>query len=144
MCGPQRYLLQLELIPHPASVSLARSVVGQVLASWCSPETVDDARTVVSELVTNAVQVTSGLPGGNPRDRVLGLAVDRAERAVRIQVTDPATDRPLPREGKPSDPGPAATRGRGLGLVAALTARWGWGVHPDHKFVWAELPATST
>jgi hypothetical protein len=61
------------------------------------------------------------------------LAVD----AVRIQVEDA---RPL--AGSPGDPPLPVWADHGLGLVDAVSARWGVQPADGGKTVWAELPLT--
>jgi anti-sigma regulatory factor (Ser/Thr protein kinase) len=94
-----------------------------------------DALLVVSELVTNVVV---HVPAGVQRDWVkvrLGIADD----FVRLEVIDPGTTTPEPCFGlvqmeslEPS--------GRGLSLVASLSARCGTErFECGHRVVWAEL-----
>ena len=81
---------------------------------------------VVTELAANAVvhaqtsfTVTVSRPAGG---------------TIRISVRDASVDPPRPRR-----PAPLDGSGRGLGLVAALTAVWGCDIVPGGKVVWAEL-----
>jgi anti-sigma regulatory factor (Ser/Thr protein kinase) len=85
-----------------------------------------DVVTVVSELVTNALQA------GSPRT-VLTLRTEPA--AVTVAVTDSVAGLPKPRHAGPTD-----ASGRGLAIVSALASDWGvtqWGIG---KTVWAEVP----
>ena len=117
--------------------SCARLHAGAVLREWGLAELADTAELVVSELVTNAVQASTG-----PRDRPqLGLPVVRVRlmsdrKLVMIEVWDTSTDTPILRQ-----PESGEEAGRGLMLVEALCQRWGWKPAPDSgcKVVWAEL-----
>jgi hypothetical protein len=55
-------------------------------------------------------------------------------RSVFVEVFDSAPGCPAPRE---SDP--AAESGRGLQIVTALAADFGWNPTPTGKIVWAEI-----
>lgn len=111
------------------SVREARTLVRTDLAASALPEAVvDDALLVVSELISNSLRHARGLPG----DRI-GLAWWCQERRVTIEVTD---------GGGPSFPtaGPPATSaigGRGLAMVAAVSADWGVDRSPAETTVWA-------
>ncbi|MDI3385659.1 ATP-binding protein [Streptomyces sp. B-S-A8] len=79
----------------------------------------------VSELLSNVVQhVGEGTP----------VTVDVSP--TRVAVTDPDPHR-LPVPPQHEDPG--AESGRGLALLAAVSARWGVTRRPDGKTVWCEL-----
>lgn len=92
-------------------------------------EVLEDTLLVVSELVANAV-LHAGLADGVPIEfRVC------TDGCIRIDVRDRG------RGFLRSDPGPAAGRrfgGRGLGIVATISDRWGI-VEDDGVLVWAEL-----
>ncbi|MER5769606.1 ATP-binding protein [Streptomyces sp. NPDC001985] len=122
----------------PASVSVARTFVADVVSEWGLPAggaAVETIRLIVSELVTNAVQHTFGQ---SPTFTV-DLELERDER-LRIGVTDshPRWPQRLP----------AAVRqdnGRGMVIVRALTAESGGrlSVTPTReggKTVWIALP----
>jgi GAF domain-containing protein/anti-sigma regulatory factor (Ser/Thr protein kinase) len=107
------------------AVPRARRFVTAALAGTAAADLAVDAELVVAELVTNAI-----LHAGAPVD--VGLVVDG--KTVRIEVRDPLRVSPV--RGLA---GPDAMTGRGLGLVAALTSRWGTEPRDDGKVVWAEL-----
>ncbi|MGW2152181.1 ATP-binding protein [Nonomuraea sp. NPDC001699] len=96
----------------------------------------DDALTVVSELVTNAVR---HVPPGPERDWVTVL-LEVGDGFVRLEVVDPGTAEREPRFA-PLDAGSLRESGRGLGLVAALSVRSGTHVAEPygHRVVWADL-----
>ena len=118
---------------EPRAVGLARGWVRRTLGHWgVGAETVETAALVVSELTTN-VLVHAGTLG---RSMCCGLRDVRDW--LRVEVTDfGGGDFP-----EPGNPGPWEEHGRGLCLVASLSAAWGvaapgngWG-----QTVWADLP----
>ncbi|MFE2043842.1 ATP-binding protein [Streptomyces sp. NPDC059477] len=120
----------------PASVGAARRRVRAVLDGWqLAEETRDDAIVVTSELVTNAVTHSAS-------EHVI-CRLRRTPQLLRIEVEDQnrSSARPTPRRSAPDD-----QSGRGLLLVAAVSADWGVDVAPDRtgRIVWAELPTTAT
>jgi anti-sigma regulatory factor (Ser/Thr protein kinase) len=123
--SPAAYAHQV-LAPHPASVPAARRLVRDVLTGQVAAETVEDAQTVVSELVTNAVVHA-------------GTAVEVEVRvedsgAVYLAVTDGASEHPLRARS-----GAERSTGRGLALVSSLTREWGVAIHRDRKALWCHL-----
>ncbi|MFF7183496.1 ATP-binding protein [Streptomyces sp. NPDC008121] len=122
--GPQRYSDGYS--PRDTAPSRARRDVTLCLRAWALDVLIDDARLIVSELVTNAVQHT--------HTRRIGVSVTRHPDHVRIVVTD--TNRALP---APAAITPDAEAGRGLQLVDQLTTRWGSTRLRTGKQVWAEL-----
>ena len=117
----------LVLPATPMAPRLARRHLAAVGADW--PEDLRDlAVLLTSELVTNAVRYGHG---------TVRLAVDDRRDRVRIGVTD-ANPEPA------RSPGPAdatAERGRGLGILDRLAARWGCAPTPGAagKTVWFDL-----
>ncbi|WP_374984078.1 ATP-binding protein [Streptomyces fradiae] len=130
----------ITLPSDPASVPAARGQVSDVLAEWGLAAGTDPAETIrliVSELVTNAVQHTSGR---SPFFTV-ELRLERDER-LRIGVTDshPRWPRRLPAAVQQDN-------GRGMAIVRWLTAECGgrMAVTPTDeggKTVWIALPWT--
>jgi anti-sigma regulatory factor (Ser/Thr protein kinase) len=104
----------------------ARYFVADALASWGhSPALIADAQLLVTELATNAVI--------HAHSQFAVVARSEAAR-VRLSVSDASLARPAPRHA-----GPMAMSGRGLQIVAALSAAWGVDLTGDGKTVWAEL-----
>ncbi|GAB2920269.1 ATP-binding protein [Streptomyces mayteni] len=115
----------------PEVVAAARQFVCEVLARLTpalADSQIDDARLIVSELVTNAVRY-----GTEPGDSVRVVIAPAAD-VVRIEVHD--TVRRRPRIKPESD---ERVRGRGLFIVEALAVRWGVDDRPLGKAVWAEV-----
>ena len=120
--------VRIVLAPESSSVPLARSFVGDQLAHLPS-ETVDLARLLVSEVVTNAVLHAR-------TDSTLTL--DWNESIVKVQVQDTNPALPVIRSH-----GAEAGTGRGLHVLDRLASRWGADRLPDGKVVWFEIPAIS-
>ncbi|GGU56030.1 hypothetical protein GCM10010211_21080 [Streptomyces albospinus] len=112
--------------PADVHVAEARGTTAVLLRLWALPEsTSEDARLVVSELVTNAIRHGSG---------AVKLRVEYRCRQVRIEVTDGSDTAPERRRAGADDVG-----GRGLSLVAALARRWG--VIDGGRTAYAVIPA---
>ncbi|MCX2923082.1 ATP-binding protein [Streptomyces sp. NEAU-W12] len=95
----------------------ARALLHAVFGGWgVGQEVLEDAESVLSELVTNALRVPV------PSDRRIGVRIARsaAEGLLRLEVSGAGGGRPEVRE-----PGEDGTGGRGLPRVAALAHRWG-------------------
>lgn len=120
----------LELGALPGAVPCARLHARNVLAEWGLTVFSESTGLLVSELVTNAIQI-SRLAGQDAPVR-LWLVSDRAQ--VVIFVWDASSLPPLP-----GDVGEDAESGRGLLIVQAVSARWGWDFPPGMggKVVWA-------
>jgi anti-sigma regulatory factor (Ser/Thr protein kinase) len=119
---------RLALPRSPSSVGVARRFIQGRAAAWSLPEpAVDQLVLIGSELVTNAVL--------HARTEVT-LAVELRDGRVRISITDRSQAPATLRHYRPD-----ALTGRGLGVVAALSDRWGVSAAPDGKVVWAELAA---
>jgi anti-sigma regulatory factor (Ser/Thr protein kinase) len=119
---------RIALPRSPSSVAAARRFIEARTASWSFPEPAADQLVLIgSELVTNAVlHARTGLT------LTLELRHDRVRISVKDRSKAPATLRHYR---------PDALTGRGLGVVAALSDRWGVSTAPDGKVVWAELQA---
>jgi len=112
---------------------VARAFVGGVLGPGHSCQ--DDAELLVSELFGNSVRHSgSGAPG-----EMVTVAVRTWDQVVRVEVTDrsgPAVPRLRPARRE-------AEGGRGLELVAALAARWGFEQDNGRTTTWFELQGRS-
>ncbi len=116
----------------PEAAAMARAVVAQALGPG-HPATAD-AAVCVSELAANAVCHTrSGLPGGT-----FTVSVQAGRGVVRVAVADAGSaSRPTARRARRS-----AVHGRGLAIVAALSAAWGCERAGGGQITWCEFPAS--
>ena len=89
----------------------ARYEVGRACHGW-STSTIDTAKLLVSELVTNAVVHAAGN---------IDLAIARTPSLLRVEVTDAGTSPVQPLRNTHVDD----EYGRGLHIVAALATAWG-------------------
>jgi anti-sigma regulatory factor (Ser/Thr protein kinase) len=108
----------LELGALPGAVPCARLHTRHVLREWNMARLADPAELLVSELLTNAIRASRIV--GPPAPVRLWLGADKA--SVLIMVWDASPHRPAPC-AQPQDD---AEGGRGLLLVEAISARWGW------------------
>ncbi len=120
----------LELGALPGAVPCARLHVRQVLWEWGLSAFGENAELLVSELVTNAVQASS--PAGRILPVGLWLSSDRSRLLVQVQDTNHHPPAPAGADGDDEN-------GRGLHIVDAISATWGWHKNEGHsgKTVWA-------
>ncbi|MER6385607.1 SpoIIE family protein phosphatase [Streptomyces sp. NPDC001250] len=111
----------------PEAVRHARRFTRRTLRTWgVSPDTMDAALLVVSELVTNALVHTDGQ---------VRLDMSLVNHRLRLAVADSSPRSPV----KPTSIGWEATGGRGILLVEAVSAAWGTLPVSGGKQVWADL-----
>lgn len=112
---------------EPAAVGWARRWTLRELISLYATlgEDALDIQTVVSELVTNALQAEC---------RRLTLALDAHHSYVRIATSDDARGEPVKQQPRADQ-----AHGRGLLIVDALSKRWGVERDQHGKTVWAEI-----
>ncbi|WP_433277996.1 ATP-binding protein [Pseudonocardia xinjiangensis] len=124
--GPGGWSRHRALPAEPVAPRAAREVVRGACRDWhLDQETCDDAVLVATELVANVV---------DHAHTSCVLTVSRAAAGLRIDVRDFSAS-PLP-ELRPVDV--RAPRGRGLQVVAAVSAAWGVVTDLDGgKSVWA-------
>ncbi len=103
----------------------ARGFVLGMLGPWRGEQLAADTALVVTELATNAV-VHAG--------SAFSVSLTLSGGAIRISVGDT-----LPLGPRGADQELAAVPGHGLGVVAAIAARWGFEGLGSGKAVWAEL-----
>lgn len=127
-------------LPHsPAAVPLARAMIRAVLVELGQEGTpdCDTAELLTAEVVTNAVEHTSGGP--------IELSVELLPRGFQVEVHDPGHDLPagldplLPPRPDPPQPDELAEHGRGLILIRALSASSGCRLTGTGKAVWFRL-----
>jgi anti-sigma regulatory factor (Ser/Thr protein kinase) len=122
------------LAATPVAPRMGRAFTAEVLANWGLGAVTEDARLVVSELITNAVR-ESAL---SERHTVL-VRLRRKRGSILIEVGDHGI-RSFPRlPPQPADQG--ACDGRGLPIVACLSAAAGTARRAEWRIVWARLAA---
>jgi anti-sigma regulatory factor (Ser/Thr protein kinase) len=121
-------LVAFTLPGTPYSVRMARFYVRAALSYHNLGDYAEDTEVVTSELVTNAIAHAGAHPVG------LELTYLEGAGAVAIIVTDCC---PLP--PVMHDPAGDTEHGRGLHLIDALSARWGWQRQDPGKAVYAIL-----
>lgn len=102
---------RVRLTREPSAAAEARGEVRAVIRAWELPVDPDIAILLTSDLVTSAIM--------HGRGETLTLAVRCARGHLRVDVYD--ASRSLPAADEPVD----TDTGRGLVLVAALSADWG-------------------
>lgn len=121
------------LCPGPESARVAREFTAQTLLGWHLDAIVDEAMIIASELVTNAIRhgmaIDSSAPGQVELswqcqgDRVVCTVTDGSPRPPVLESADVTAD-----------------SGRGLQIVQALAAAWGWMMLSSaQKAVWAAM-----
>ncbi|MDT4939207.1 MAG: hypothetical protein QOG80_2878 [Pseudonocardiales bacterium] len=120
------------LVPHETtSAALVRRAMRADLARQAvPPDSVDEVVLVASELVGNAILHTAPAPSG---ELAVAWRVDAG--SITVQVDDQSALEPRPRQ-----PTVDAPSGRGLTIVDALAADWGFERHAGGKHVWARVP----
>jgi hypothetical protein len=110
----------VDLPCHPGSPLGGRSVLRELCADWDIPELLEPGEHVVTELVSNAVEhahsscrLTAAHDRRGLQIGVRDFGAGAVPRVRLIEVT--------------------AVRGRGLHMVAALSASWGVTEHADRK-----------
>lgn len=137
--GTRGYRSMPPLGALPTAAAAARSHARTVLKSWgVNGELTDDVEMVISELAANSVNASTG-PDGRPlyvdgRMLVVWLRLSTDGAALRAEVWDEAPGVPVRRTV-----GEDAVSGRGLELVEALSAGWGWFPVQSGKCTWAEF-----
>jgi anti-sigma regulatory factor (Ser/Thr protein kinase) len=135
---PQPAWSYLELAALPTAVSCARLHAKQVLWEWGLTDLSEVGELIVSELVTNAVQITAKEELSTP----IRLWLSKNGVRLFIEVWDADRTPPTPKALEANGLPPREEEGgRGLFLVATLSQRWGW--YPERAFggkvVWAEM-----
>lgn len=116
---------RLNLPLSPLAVPEGRARVAKELEGWGVAEgVIDDARLIVSELLTNAVRHADEPhlgPDGVPMELQCAVFLWLTGRGLVVAVWDDSKHEPTPRRA-----GAAAENGRGLLLVEALSEQWGF------------------
>lgn len=119
--------VELELPAEPSSPQIAREAIARLGA--LSPDLLDRARLITSELVTNGVRHGNAKPGAQIR-----LSAELHPDFLRIEVTSPAASSRPTMQAR----GELRSSGYGLIIVDALADRWGSSVDGAVR-VWCEL-----
>jgi anti-sigma regulatory factor (Ser/Thr protein kinase) len=117
---------RVRLASGPAAVPEARSQVRDAIRYWEVPVDPDVAILLTSELVTNAIL--------HAASQVVMLVITCARDQLRVDVHDTSSSVPVLADA-PAD----AETGRGLVLVATLSAEWGFYRTPGGKAVYFTL-----
>jgi anti-sigma regulatory factor (Ser/Thr protein kinase) len=131
----------LEFGSLPNAAARARLHARNLLWEWGLDWLAADTELLVFELVTNAIKATLAHDQAAVRLRLSGDGT-----RVLIEVWDANRLPPSPRyPARDSAPGRQPDGGRGLCLVAALSARWNWYLtqDPAGKVVWCEVGRTA-
>ena len=120
------HVCRVRLAAGPAAAAEARGQVRAAIRAWDIPVDPDVAVLLTSELVTNAI-------GHEPGDTVM-LAISCSFGQLRVDVHDASRTLPVLVDA-PVD----AEAGRGLMLVATLSATWGMYRTPAGKAVYFTL-----
>jgi anti-sigma regulatory factor (Ser/Thr protein kinase) len=130
----------LTLAAVPAAAGCSRRLVRLGLNRWGLVRMTDDAELVVSELAVNAVRATGRLDpnakcSGRGNLAAIHVRLLLFDAAIVIEVWDRDCAGPAPRDVTGGE-----EAGRGLSIVAALSAEWNYFLAPQGgKVVWAEL-----
>jgi anti-sigma regulatory factor (Ser/Thr protein kinase) len=125
----------LELGALPSAVPCARLHTRQLAWEWQLTGLSQNAELVVSEIMTNAIQITQA--EGRSAPVRLWLLADRTQLLILVWDASPLPPVPV----NTSDD---AENGRGLLLVDTLSARWGHFPHySGGKAVWALVKDTA-
>jgi anti-sigma regulatory factor (Ser/Thr protein kinase) len=114
--------------PTPRAVKLARDAIDD-FHGRLSKRTLEDARLLISELVTNSLRHASLRP-----DQQIEITLESDDRRFRVEVVDPGpgfVPRPRTVDTPPGE-------GWGLYLVDRLASRWG-ARNDGATHVWFEL-----
>jgi anti-sigma regulatory factor (Ser/Thr protein kinase) len=122
----ERQGCRVRLTTGPAAAAEARRQVRAALAAWDTPVDPDVAVLLTSELVTNAIRHEPG--------ETITLAITCSSDQLRVDVHDTSRSYPVLADA-PAD----AETGRGLMLVATLSADWGVYRTPAGKAVYFTL-----
>lgn len=114
---------------EPERIAEARHQLRDLLHDWPTPEQVDAAVLLLSELLTNVLVHTDA-------DALLLTEITGplGDRRLRVEVTDTSDDLPHKRR-----PGELASSGRGLVLMELLADGWGVAPRGEGKSIWFEL-----
>jgi anti-sigma regulatory factor (Ser/Thr protein kinase) len=117
---------RIRLAAGPAAAADARGQVRAAINAWGVPVDTDAAVLLTSELVTNAIKHAAG--------EAVTLGIRHGRGRLRVEVHDTSFSLPAL-----TDTPAGAEAGRGLILVASLSAEWGFYRTPAGKAVYFTL-----
>jgi anti-sigma regulatory factor (Ser/Thr protein kinase) len=117
---------RIPLTARPRAAAEARSLVRAAIRAWDVPVDPDIAVVLTSELVTNALQHEAG--------ETITLTITCVCDQLRVDVHDSSPCVPVIEDAQAD-----AEAGRGLMLVASLSAAWGYYPTPAGKAVYFTL-----
>ncbi|MDX2642202.1 SpoIIE family protein phosphatase [Streptomyces sp. PA03-1a] len=123
---PPGHTADWEFPAAPSAVSRARETTARQLHTWGLDDLLLSTELIVSELLTNAIRYA------HPPVHLRLIVHDDV---LVCEVTDSSSTQPRLRHARTTDEG-----GRGLFLIAQLTARWGCRCNDNGKTIWAEQP----
>ncbi len=123
----------LDLPTAPESARAARHFAHAQLTEWRLTALADDVDLVISELITNAL-LHARADRRTAEGATIRLDLEYDGDGLYCRVTDGSALPPTP-----EDAGDTAESGRGLLLVQALSASWGWKPEARGKIVWARF-----
>ncbi|MEU3253088.1 SpoIIE family protein phosphatase [Streptomyces sp. NPDC006997] len=126
---PVRRTMMTVAQAEPERIGVARQQLRELLHDWATPDQVDSAVLLLSEMLTNVLVHTD-------TDALFSAEVlgEPGDRRLRVEVTDASDDLPHKRR-----PGELASSGRGLMLVELLADAWGVDPRGEGKSTWVEL-----
>jgi anti-sigma regulatory factor (Ser/Thr protein kinase) len=125
----------VHLAPTPYAPSEARNAVAECCARWDLHPLIHVSRTVVSELVSNAVEHAG---------TEIELTVTMRGQFLCVAVRDGSPVVPRLLEPVPHEPNaPLDVRGYGLRMITNVAHSWGAEITAEGKVVWATLLATA-
>ncbi|NLU73581.1 ATP-binding protein [Streptomyces sp. HNM0575] len=130
--GKSRTHCAVEFQALPSRIGQVRRIVTAQLRYWRLEPLIDAAALGVTELLTNVHRHT-----GSDKHCTVEIVFRRDHLTVSVRDHDPRLPRVRAAE-------PSATNGRGLALIAAVSASWGMRAQNDGsgKVVWFTLPVT--
>ena len=122
-------LAEIELPSGPLAPGAARMVVDHCLSGLVAPWILQDARLLVSELVTNSVR------HGDVESGTIVLRLDLTAHTLRLEIENAGTAGVVELRSASRRDGRG---GHGLELVELLTTRWGV-MRDRNTSVWLEM-----
>jgi anti-sigma regulatory factor (Ser/Thr protein kinase) len=119
---------RMSLRSSPDAPRAARAAIGQWLPASVPPNLLQDARLLISELVSNSVQHAGPAEGA-----AITVRAGTIDGVVWFDVAD------VGGRGSVTRRPPQPTNGMGLNIVDAAASRWGTS-HGEGTHVWFELP----